>query len=606
MSKRIVLSIVLAFIAASVATIFALFQREIENPVFTRGSIGSLSLVGKTEKEIYADLQGQAALWMQEPFSFSYKGNGAMVSKPSVEVRIDIDGSFARAAARKKSVAGFIKSLVSPDEEILFSYNFSKIAQNVKDGLGLREAKSAYLAQEGKRVVVQPEVIGFSLQQEALKIEVEKNIMKLSMSPIEVETSQQNPEITKLDIEKLWPLFEKKIYRPMIFSHADTKITWYPKNNLDWIYFEKMKNITWGKDGPQEQESVALHIRPEQSKNFIRENFAKNYEYKPEKVKISQDEKGKVVFEGEGKEGSQIEYNEIPKLVEAALIDETASPTIEVPVRKIPNEIEISENLQKQGIKDLLTTGYTTYYGSPVNRMYNIKNGVSKFQGILIPQGATFSFNKILGKVDGSTGYRKELVIKPEGTIPEYGGGICQVSTTMYRAALYAGLPIVERNPHSYLVMYYAQVGGHGLDSTIYPGASDLKFINDTPAPILVQAYARDAEAYFKFYGTSDGRTVTLEGPKILSRSSEGGVEKIKTTHLPPGVEKLVEKAHPGMQTLWTRIIRFAANPDGTPGKEMKEEIKSIYKATGTRILVGATQEELKGDEKPVGQYFPD
>jgi ribosomal protein L23 len=142
----------------------------------------------------------------------------------------------------------------------------------------------------------------------------------------------------------------------MIFSHADTKITWYPKNNLDWIYFEKMKNITWGKDGPQEQESVALHIRPEQSKNFIRENFAKNYEYKPEKVKISQDEKGKVVFEGEGKEGSQIEYNEIPKLVEAALIDETASPTIEVPVRKIPNEIEISENLQKQGIKDLLTT----------------------------------------------------------------------------------------------------------------------------------------------------------------------------------------------------------------------------------------------------------
>ena len=72
--------------------------------------------------------------------------------------------------------------------------------------------------------------------------------------------------------------------------------------------------------------------------------------------------------------------------------------------------------------------------------------------------------------------YRKELVIKPEGTIPEYGGGLCQVSTTLYRAAIYGGLPIVDRAPHSYAVSYYSQVGGHGLDATIYPPSRDLKF----------------------------------------------------------------------------------------------------------------------------------
>jgi vancomycin resistance protein YoaR len=107
---------------------------------------------------------------------------------------------------------------------------------------------------------------------------------------------------------------------------------------------------------------------------------------------------------------------------------------------------------------------------------------------LLLP-GEIFSFNSHLGPVDGAHGFLKELVIKPEGTLPEFGGGLCQVSTTAYRGALYAGLPIVERSPHSYAVGYYSQIGGHGIDATIYPGAHDLRFKNDTPGSLLLQAY---------------------------------------------------------------------------------------------------------------------
>jgi vancomycin resistance protein YoaR len=98
----------------------------------------------------------------------------------------------------------------------------------------------------------------------------------------------------------------------------------------------------------------------------------------------------------------------------------------------------------------------------------------------LIAPDAEFSFNDVLGPVEPGSGFKMEKVIKKDKAEYELGGGICQVSTTMYRAILQAGLPITERKPHSWKVSYYGQSMGHGLDATIYPGVSDLKFLNDT------------------------------------------------------------------------------------------------------------------------------
>src|SRR5690606_12401890 len=106
------------------------------------------------------------------------------------------------------------------------------------------------------------------------------------------------------------------------------------------------------------------------------------------------------------------------------------------------------------------------FSGSTPNRRHNIQTSMNRYQGVLIAPGETFSFNERLGEVDGSTGYKLELVIKSTGTVPEFGGGVCQVSSTVFKSALLAGLPIDERSPHSYAVSYYAQIDGHGLDAT--------------------------------------------------------------------------------------------------------------------------------------------
>lgn len=202
------------------------------------------------------------------------------------------------------------------------------------------------------------------------------------------------------------------------------------------------------------------------------------------------------------------------------------------------------------GINQLLATGESDFKGSPKNRVHNIKVGIGKFKGVIIKPGEEFSFNKYLGPVEAEAGFLPELVIKSNGTVPELGGGLCQVSTTVFRAAMNTGLPITQRKNHSYAVQYYAP---QGTDATIYPGSVDLKFVNDTPGHILIWPYIKDTSILvFEFYGTPDNRKVTLLKPVQYDKKADGSlkaewtrvVEKnftvststFKSTYLPPAL----------------------------------------------------------------------
>jgi vancomycin resistance protein YoaR len=191
------------------------------------------------------------------------------------------------------------------------------------------------------------------------------------------------------------------------------------------------------------------------------------------------------------------------------------------------NEIYPTKNLADTnalGIRELVAEGVSKFNGSPNNRRHNIAVGLEKFKGIIIPQGAEFSFDDNLGPVTAEAGFLPELVIKgSEGTIPELGGGLCQVSTTTFRAAMAGGLPITARRNHAYAVQYYSP---QGTDATIYPGSADLKFINNTPGAILIWPYEKDKNTLvYDFYGTNDGRKVTLEKPVVYDRLPDGSMK---------------------------------------------------------------------------------
>lgn len=181
-----------------------------------------------------------------------------------------------------------------------------------------------------------------------------------------------------------------------------------------------------------------------------------------------------------------------------------------------------SNSIDNMGITTLIGEGKSNFRGSPKNRIFNIKVATSRFNGVLIKPGEEFSFVKILGEVDGDHGYLPELVIKKDKTEPEFGGGICQVSTTTFRAAIYSGLEITARKNHAYPVAYY---NPQGMDATVYVPRPDLRFINNTPGYILIQTKIEGTELVFQFYGTSDGRTVEIKGPKIIERQPDGSMK---------------------------------------------------------------------------------
>lgn len=217
------------------------------------------------------------------------------------------------------------------------------------------------------------------------------------------------------------------------------------------------------------------------------------------------------------------------------------------------------------GINELVAEGISYFKGSPNNRRHNIKVGVEKFKGLIIKRGEEFSFNKYLGPVDGESGFLPELVIKKEGTVPEFGGGLCQVSSTTFRAAMNGGLPITQRRNHAYAVQYYSP---QGTDATIYPGVVDLKFINDTPGDILVWPYLKDKDTLiFDFYGSKDSRQVSLEKPVQYDRKPDGSMKATwSRTVIKDGAEKTdVFKSVYQSPALFHKTEEFAKTPTGTP-----------------------------------------
>ncbi len=172
---------------------------------------------------------------------------------------------------------------------------------------------------------------------------------------------------------------------------------------------------------------------------------------------------------------------------------------------------------QELGITQLISSEATYFYGSSAARLKNIETAASKFHGLLVAPGETFSMGAHMGDVSLDSGYAEALIIYNGKTIKGGGGGVCQVSTTLFRTAFIAGFPVVERHAHAYRVYYYEQRPGgsndptlSGFDATVYFPLVDFKFKNDSPYWILMDTFfdAGTRSLTWKFYSTSDGRTV--------------------------------------------------------------------------------------------------
>jgi len=428
-----------------------------------------------------------------------------------------------------------------------------------------------YLTKSGKIKFTREEA-GYFFDFDSAIEQVRENLSLINPREIHLQLISQNPEIKFDDVRTL----SKKIkdllnLTPFNLKYRDKK--WLVGRYLfsQWIKPAKENN------------QVSLDYDKDKIISYLK-IISKQINIAPIDAKFKM-KNGRVIEFQESRPGYELDLEaSLNSIIE--MINERQKST--GLIVKTIEPLVLTGDVNDYGIRELIGRGISDFSGSPRNRRHNIAVGVKKLNGILIKPGEEFSLVKAIGEVSDRTGYLPELVIKRGRTIPEYGGGLCQIGTTTFRVALYTGLPITARTPHSYRVRYYEPAG---MDATIYQPQPDLKFINDTGHYILFQAKIKGSKLIFEFYGTSDGREVEVSQPKLYNIVRPGPPIYIETDEIAPGQKKRVETAHNGADAEFTRKIIY---PDG---RVKEENWKSRYQPWREVWLVGVEQDKLKDNE---------
>jgi vancomycin resistance protein YoaR len=275
--------------------------------------------------------------------------------------------------------------------------------------------------------------------------------------------------------------------------------------------------------------------------------------------------------------------------LERAATDQRA---ITLPLKSIEPHISAA-NAAELGIRELISEGVSYFPNSSAGRANNIAVAAARFNGVIVPPGEIFSFNEHLGEVSTATGYEESVIIWGDRTRVGIGGGVCQVSTTAFRAAFEAGYPIVERYAHGFRVSWYEPPVG--LDATVYAPQVDLKFLNDSPHYLLIETAVDQAEVTlkFRFYSTRPDYSVEMEGPIESNVVPHPEPVYEEDPSLDPGETVQVEWPKDGLDVTVYRVLK-------KDGQEIRRDtFFSRYLPWAARYRVGPQPEADEDESQP-------
>jgi vancomycin resistance protein YoaR len=263
--------------------------------------------------------------------------------------------------------------------------------------------------------------------------------------------------------------------------------------------------------------------------------------------------------------------------------EKTATQTIYPKTSNKPPEIPLSST-NSLGIAERIGFGESFYAHSIPTRVHNVALTAKRINLTIVKPGEEFSFNKTLGEVSAKTGFQPAYVIKSGRTELGDGGGVCQVSSTLFRSVMNAGLNITKRLPHSYRVTYYELNSQAGFDATVYDGNVDFRFKNDTPGHLLIYTETDSKKLWMKveIYGTSDGRTATISDYKAWGATPALPTEYIPDASLPTGKKKQVDWPAAGLKTSFVYTVK-----DASGNTKQQETYTSNYRPWAAKYLVG-------------------
>ena len=606
--KKLIVSIVIPL--AFLIIIFVFLNYYLANRIAPNVRIGNLSLSNKKTDDARLFLTSELSAFEKTPLTFWVEGAEVQSDLETLGITIDEDKTLELITKIGKSPdawdnivfwleSPFVTRQISPQ----YSLDISKFKEATDSMFSKYEKKpqDATIIFNNGNFKIQQDQVSVVINKGKLAHDAKEKIRNLSNSPINLETVSAEPAIktsqTQDALEKITDITKSNIV--LVNSNQKWQISGktlagmlevQPEDqlippNIKVSAVSDSFIIKNARLANNTESKLKIVLSSNKIGSFV-EDIAKTIDTKTVNAKL-RFEGGKVVEFTPAQDGQELNIAKTNKLIYDSLFDQARDSektvTIALPVSTTRAKVEGS-GINELGIRELVGRGISYFSGSIANRIHNISLGAGRISGIIVAPGETFSFNKSVGEVSASTGYRQAYVISSGKTVLDDGGGICQVSTTVFRAALDAGLPIVKRTAHSYRVGYYEQGGNKpGIDATVFAPAVDFQFQNDTDHHILVQTVVDRANAKLQvdFYGTADGRKVEITTPVISNVQPAPPDRHQEDPTLPKGMVKQVDFAAPGANSVFTRKVYKNGN------LMIDDVFKSNYRPWQAVFLVG-------------------
>jgi vancomycin resistance protein YoaR len=560
----VVVALLLAGLIGCVA-----FNRSLNGKLYDNVYVNGQNIGGLTPNAARAALNGRLDPYLNGPVTLTSDGKQWTPKLTELGMRVDVDrtvdeayragrsggplGKLWRAVEMKEGAKQFVPLYVQLDDQALAMYLDGLQAQ-----LGTPE-RDASVAVKGNQIVVTPGTDGTKLDRDALKQQLLDSTAHLTPAVFTLPITFAKPTVTTEAANQAKTRAEALVGQPLSLTFNDKK--W------DLSRDDLVGALRFNANLDPHVDASALTPQINAIAGALKQD--------PQDADIGWD--NQHVVRQSAKNGQRLNVEETINRINAWTGD---SRSIALPVEV--TKPRITDDVGALGITTRLGRGVSNFSGSDAARATNIAVASKYLDNTVVAPGEVFSFLDSIGEISAARGYKDGYVILAEQTVPGIGGGICQVATTMFRAAMYSGVPIEERNPHAYIVGYYQQ-GGYpiGLDAAVFSPGVDFKFRNETDKYMLINTAIDSGNLYISIYGPDLGYKVDISDPVIKNKTNAPEDEYQVDPTLPAGTKKQVEFAKQGEDVSLTRTVK------GSDGKIVRQAtFNTHYQAWPNKFLV--------------------
>jgi vancomycin resistance protein YoaR len=550
-----VITLVVLGIAGGITSVY----RSYEGRIYPNVSIQGIAVGEMTPEQAESALRSRYAAFLRQPVVITYGDRQWTPTLDELGMTFDFRGAVDAAynAGRGRGMVDDVRELaaiwqhgldvplhVSYDETRAQAY-LTQLAREIE-----RAPADAQVRLDGAQVAIVGAVIGRQVLVDATLAQVSQQLQAFVPTTIPLQTREIPPRLDDATVAAARAQIETILQGPLTLQVGKNEYEWTVADLADMIIINRVPSAEGDRIAVTlDQDMIARRIRQiadETEKPGTRPRVAWN--------------NGDLKIVKPGKPGLRLDEARARDMVIAAAMGRDR--TLDLPM--VPTDPPVTEaNLHQLGIRELVSIGKSDFTGSAAYRVHNIGVGMQLLNGLLIAPGEEFSFNKSIGQINAANGFVEGAAIIRNRTQQEFGGGICQDSTTMFRAAFWAGLPITERWGHSFYISWYDKYAlgprgnGPGLDATIFTGGPDLKFVNDTGAWLLIQAWSnpKTGVAQIELYGTKPNRTVDLTHKVYDHTPAPSEPVFVADPKVPRGTIKHTDKARGGMTIDVYRLV---------------------------------------------------